>query len=406
MDTADIIIVGAGVTGCTLALALAQAGLKPLLLERGAAQITFPDAPQPRTTALNTETISYLESLGLWEALKSHAAPINRIHVQQLGKKTTLLFDTPARSKHPMGVIVDNGVLRTLTHQAAGAVLPFWDKTTVTAVESDAAGVTLTADGRSVRAPLVVAADGRQSALGAHFGLIPERYDYKQSALVAIIEHSEPHHNVAYELFAGDGPIALLPLLGNRSALVWNEETSRAEALLALPESWFCESVQRATGHVVGTVRLVSKRELHPLVQLLLPRLTAPRFAAIGDAAHRIHPLAGQGLNLGMRDVQALADVVLEAARVGGDIGSAAVLDRYAARRTLDIRSMAGATFSLNALFRSTNPVVKAGIQLGLGAFARLPQTAALFTRHAMGQSPLARLSTTAGKRSKSRHIL
>ncbi|MCA3270108.1 MAG: FAD-dependent monooxygenase [Thalassospira sp.] len=395
METADVVIVGAGVTGCTLALALAQAGLKPLLLERGAAQTAFPNAPQPRTTALNTETISYLESLDLWESLKPHAAPIDRIHVQQLGKKTTLQFDTPEGSKHPMGVIVDNGVLRTLTHQAVSAALPFWSEATLSSIEADAAGVTLqTADGRSVRAPLVVAADGRQSVLSAHFGLIPTRYDYKQSALVAIIEHSEPHHNVAYELFAGDGPIALLPLLGNRSALVWNEETSRAEALLALPEAWFSESVQRATGHVVGTVRLVSKRELHPLVQLLLPRITAPRFAAIGDAAHRIHPLAGQGLNLGMRDVRALVDVLLEAARVGGDVGSAAVLDRYAVRRTLDIRSMAGATFSLNALFRSTNPVVKAGIQLGLGAFARLPRTAALFTRHAMGQSPLARLST------------
>jgi len=218
-----------------------------------------------------------------------------------------------------------------------------------------------------------VAADGRTSAIAQRAGITRTGWAYTQTSLVCAIEHARPHHGIAHQMFLPAGPLAILPLPGNRSSIVWTEERGRAEAISGLDDAGYLAVLRPRFGSFLGEISLVGQRYSFPLGLTLANSLTARRVVLVGDAAHGIHPLAGQGLNLGLRDVAALAQVVVEARRRGEDPGASDVLARYSRWRRFDIAALAAATDGINRIFSNTNPVLRLGRDLALGAINRAP---------------------------------
>jgi len=263
-------------------------------------------------------------------------------------------------------------------------------------VERRPGGVTVRlADGSEIRARLLVAADGRRSTQRAAAGIRAMEIDYPQTAIVATVAHSLPHNGVAHEHFLPSGPFALLPMTNakddtgrpvHRSSLVWTEKRPLVSAMLALDEAAFAGELQRRFGESLGRLSLWGGRHWsYPLSLLHAERYFDTRLALIGDAAHAIHPIAGQGLNLGLRDVAALAECVVDARRLGLDIGGATVLERYQRWRRFDNMALIAATDSLNRLFSNDLPPVRLLRDLGLAAVGRVPPLKRFFMRHAMG---------------------
>ncbi len=385
-----IMIAGGGPVGASLALDFIQRGIEVEVLEARSPLGAPLAALDPRTVALNAGSVEYLQKLGVWSALVGNASPIQRIIVAEKGSRAATRFQAKA-AEAPMGVIVTSDALqRALDAALAARGVKVHYNRPLTNIEWTPGYVA--AEGR--RTPLLIAADGRGSKAAAAAGLYPEVHDYGQMALVAVLSHPHAHHNTALELFTPKGPIALLPMLGKYSALVWTDTPKRARAFAALEKSWFEEALHRAAGDMfVGRLVMETERVLYPLQRRVLPRLTAPRFAAVGDAGHRLHPLAGQGLNLGLRDGAALAAIVGEAMHLGIDPGSEEVLRRYEHRRAADIALMSTATHGINAVFSSQNFVVRAGRRAALRVVDALPPLGELFTGHAMGTSVVARRS-------------
>jgi 2-octaprenyl-6-methoxyphenol hydroxylase len=241
------------------------------------------------------------------------------------------------------------------------------------------------ADGRRVRAGLAVAADGRASPTRKAAGIAVTEWAYGQTAIVATVEHERPHRNVAHERFLPAGPFAMLPLPGLASSLVWTERSELVPHLLALDQSHFALELERRFGDSLGRLAVPGRRWSYPLGLMLAERATDRRLALVGDAAHAIHPIAGQGLNLGIRDVAALAEVLVDAHRLGLDLGDASVLERYERWRRFDTLSLIAATDGLNRLFQTSFPPLKLVRDLGLAVVNELPMLKRLFMRHAMG---------------------
>jgi 2-octaprenyl-6-methoxyphenol hydroxylase len=246
------------------------------------------------------------------------------------------------------------------------------------------------ADGGVVKARLAVACDGRESPLRAAAGIGVARWQYPQTGIVAAIEHEHPHDGIAHERFLSAGPFAMLPLPDSadgvhRSSIVWTERADLAPQMLALPAADFAAEIERRFGDTLGRVTAAGQRWSYPLGFIQADRYVAERLALVGDAAHAIHPIAGQGLNLGLRDVAALAECVVDAARLGLDIGTAAALDRYERWRRFDNLVLAATTDGLNRLFSNDLPPLRLARDLGLAAVNRLPAAKRLFMRHAMG---------------------
>jgi 2-octaprenyl-6-methoxyphenol hydroxylase len=241
------------------------------------------------------------------------------------------------------------------------------------------------ADGRRLEAPLIIACDGRRSALAAAAGIRRLRWDYGQTGLVNAIAHELPHAGVAHQSFFPGGPFAVLPLPGNRSSLVWSERTREAGRLMALDDAAFTAEVAARVGPRLGRIELAGARWAYPLDLSLAERYVAPRLALAGDAAHGVHPIAGQGLNIGLRDVAALAEVLVEAARIGEDIGSALVLERYQRWRRFDATVLALGMDALNRLFSNDNPLLRLTRDAGLAAVGRLGGLRRFFMREAAG---------------------
>jgi 2-octaprenyl-6-methoxyphenol hydroxylase len=240
-------------------------------------------------------------------------------------------------------------------------------------------------DGSETEAKLAVAAEGRDSPLREAQGIGSIGWDYDQSGIVVTVAHEQPHCGVAYEQFLPAGPFAILPMTGNRSSLVWTEKTAEAERLVALDDAAFDAEIARRFGAHLGTVASVGPRWIYPLRLHLARDYVKPRFALAGDAAHTIHPLAGQGLNLGLKDVAALTETVLDAARLGGDIGAFDVLRRYERWRRFDSLVLAAVTDTLNRFFANDLTPLRMIRDLGLGAVDRIPPLRRFFMRHAGG---------------------
>jgi len=405
----EVLISGGGMVGLTLGVALASAGVDVVVLEPiDPATATNADF-DGRSSAIARGTQQLLATLGIWPGMAAAAEPILDIRVSdgRIGSATSRLFlhysgdelaeDKTAPAGHspglPLGYIVENRVVRTAL-QARAAEMPtlrvIMPGRLADLDRGSAMAEAALVDGRALRARLMVAAEGRGSPLRRAAGIKVTTWDYPQSAIVCTVAHEAPHHGVAHEHFLPAGPFALLPMVddangGHRSSLVWTERRSLVEAMLALDDAAFGAEMERRFGHSLGRLRPAGRRWSYPLSLMHAERYIAHRLALVGDAAHGIHPITGQGLNLGLRDVAALAETVVEARRLGLDPGDVTVLARYQRWRRFDNTALMLTTDGLNRLFSNDLGPLRLARDLGLAAVNRLPPLKRLFMRHAMG---------------------
>ncbi|HVH74556.1 MAG TPA: UbiH/UbiF/VisC/COQ6 family ubiquinone biosynthesis hydroxylase [Stellaceae bacterium] len=388
-DDAELVIAGAGLTGLLLALACAGAGLPVALVDREDPAAMQSEAFDGRSSAIAKGSQQVLAALGLWAEIAPEAEPILEIRVADDDSPLFLHYDHRELGRgEPLGYIVENRVLRRvlLAHARALPSLEFLARRTVAAVEAGPAAATVRlSDGGSLRTRLVAAADGQRSRLRAAAGIKTVEWRYPQTAIVATVRHERPHGGIAVEHFLPAGPFAILPMTERRSSIVWTEEAALAPRLLALPEAEFAAELQARFGDFLGAVEPVGPRSSYPLALMQAERYCAPRLALVGEAAHLIHPIAGQGLNLGIRDVAALAELAIDARRLGLDIGAEGVLRDYQRWRRADAVLLAAVTDGLNRLFSNSLPPLKLARDLGLAAVDRMPPLKRLFMRHAMG---------------------
>lgn len=413
----EVLISGGGMVGLTLGIALAGAGVDVVILEPNDPETTTDAAFDGRSSAIARGTQQLLAALGIWPGMAAAAEPILDIRVSdgRIGSAASRLFlhygrdelaeKTDEPQGYPLGFIVENRVVRAAL-QARVAAMPtlrFIAPGRLAHLErrvgARPAEAVLT-DGRRLHTRLVVAAEGRGSPLRAAAGIPVTAWEYPQSSIVCTVAHEAPHHGVAHEHFLPAGPFALLPMTDvamtdvamtgaaggtHRSSLVWTERRSLVPAMLALDDDAFGAELQRRFGQTLGRLRPAGRRWSHPLSLMHAERYIAHRLALVGDAAHVIHPIAGQGLNLGLRDVAALAETVVEARRLGLDPGDTTVLARYQQWRRFDNTALMLATDGLNRLFSNDLGPLRLARDVGLAAVNRLPPLKRLFMRHAMG---------------------
>jgi 2-octaprenyl-6-methoxyphenol hydroxylase len=326
----------------------------------------------------------------VWEALAAEAQPIRAMKITDSGtgdisRPVFLTFEGDVAPGEAYAHMTPNRVLTKVLLEAVQARVDFVAPVEVTGYAADTASAILSLkDGRTLRAPVIIAADGAMSALRAMAGIGVISHDYKQSGIVTTIAHELPHEGVAYEHFLPAGPFASLPLTGNRSSLVWTESSEEAARLKSLPLDEVAGLIETAMGSSLGKVTVEEDLQSFPLRLQLAREFVAPRLALIGDAAHVIHPLAGQGLNLGLKDVAALAETLVDAMRLGLDHGAPDVLARYQQWRRFDTALMAAVTDNLNRLFSNDVAPVRAVRDVGLGLVDRMaPVKDALIARAA-----------------------
>ncbi len=386
--TVEVAVVGAGPVGSLVAALLAGCGLTVAVIEAAEPEILCRPASDGRAIAIALSAKRALAAAGLWELMADAAEPILDIRVTDGASPLFLHYDHTQVGDEPLGWIVENEIIKTasLTRLAALPGVTLLAPARVAEWRYGAGGAeAILVDGRQVRAALVVAADGRASPTRAAAGIGIDRWDYHQSGIVCAIAHERPHDGVAHEHFLPAGPFAILPMTHNRSGIVWTESSAAAPAIVAQSDADFLAELASRTGSFLGRVELSSPRFSYPLSLQMARRITAPRLALVGDAAHGMHPIAGQGLNIGIRDAAALAEAVVDVRRLGLDPGSPAVLERYGRWRRFDTLVMLAATDGLNRLFSNAVPPLRLARDLGLAAVNRLPAVKRHFMRHAMG---------------------
>jgi len=400
-----VCIVGAGPVGGTLACRLGAAGVRTVLIDRAA----LPPMENPdfdgRAYAIAAGPRRVLEAAGLWERLAIRPGPILDIRVTdgRLGRpasKLFLHFDSrdvatgadPDASGGAFGWMVEARALRVAINARLHdlAEVSVFAPATVRVERRDEGALVHVADGPTLACRLVVAAEGRASPLRAQAGIPVTRLPYGQSGIVFAIAHERPHHGVALEHFLPGGPFALLPMAPSEaaehvSAIVWTERDAMAARMMALDEAEFTREAARRLGDHVGAIRLLGRRWCYPLSAMIAHRYTATRLALAGDAAHGVHPIAGQGLNLGFRDVSALGELIIGALGRGEDPGAASLLRRYQAARRPDNLLMLAATDALDRLFSNDILPVRLARDIGMAAVHRIPPLKRLFMRQAMG---------------------
>ena len=389
----DVILSGGGLAGLPLALALAKAGFTVAVVDTLDPAADVDPAFDGRVSSIADASLRMLEGLGVAGHLDGHLQPINDIVVTdgRPGEKAApffLHFDHREIGDEPLGQMVENRHLRL----ALRAALEGEEKVTLFApdrIETFETGPShvnvALASGTELQAPLLVGADGRRSQVRESAGIRTFGWDYGQDGIVTTVEHELPHDGVAQEYFLPSGPFAVLPMTGNRSSLVWTERRDLARALLSLDDEGFSDECARRFGPYLGKMQPVGPRWSYPLSLQLAHDYVKPRLALVGDAAHGIHPLAGQGLNLGLRDVAALADVIVDARRLGLDIGSLVVLERYQRWRRFDNVSLALACDGLNRLFSNDIAPIRLLRDAGLGLVNRVGPARRFFMRLAGG---------------------
>lgn len=388
---ADVIIAGGGLVGTALAVALARAGLRPVVVDPKTVETRADPEFDGRSYALAHASKRMLAALGLWSALEDKAQPILQIKASdgRLGERPApfvLGFDFAEIEEGPMGFMVEDRHLRPVLLEAlAAAEVPHLTGARILGHDSDGAGVTALRGQEPLRAPVLIAADGVGSPTAQRAGIRRTGWRYGQTSLVACLEHARPHEGVAHQLFLPQGPLAILPLKGNRSSIVWTERTERATAIQGLDDAGYLELLRPRFGDFLGNIALCGARYSYPLELSVAQSLIAPRLALVGDAAHRVHPIAGQGLNAGLKDVAALAETLAEAARRGEDIGSGMVLERYQHWRRFDTAALAAATDGFNRLFSNDIGPLRLARDIGLGVVNALPGLRRGLIREAAG---------------------
>lgn len=390
---ADILIVGGGLNGPALALALAQGGLSVTVVDSRPAPARAQAGFDGRAYSLAQASKRLLSMIGVWPEIAELVQPILQIkasdgHAGSGVAPFFLNFDHAEIEEGPMGFMAEDRHLYTafLTAMRADPRITLLSGETVTSQEVGAASASITlASGRQLTARLVVGCDGRASGTAQRAGIGRSGWAYGQTALVSAVEHSLPHNGIAHQFFMPEGPLAILPLPGNRSSIVWSEEETTAIQIQALNDEDFLNALRPRFGDFLGAIKLAGTRFSYPLNLTLANSFVATRLALVGDAAHGVHPIAGQGLNLGLRDVGALAQVLIEATRRGEDIGALDVLERYQQWRRFDTTSLALGMDCVNALFSNDNPLLRLGRDLGMGAVNALPGLRRHFIRTAAG---------------------
>lgn len=390
---ADVIVVGGGPSGLTLTALLAARGVQTICIDRDNPKTQAAETFDGRTIAISFGSHTVLDAAGVWASLEEHACPIKTIDILDGDSPSLLKFDSSEADGKIFGWIGEMhnirralftrvAELKNATHLAPASVADF---------ERDDDGVSVhLADGRILRAPLVVGADGRQSFTREWMGIGTRGWSYRQTALVCTVEHEHPHHFVAIEHFLPEGPFAILPVTDapngtHRSAIVWTEHGKPRNSAIHLDETAFNAALAERFPESYGWVRLVGKRFSYPLGLIHAYRYIAPRMALVADAAHGIHPVAGQGLNLGFRDVSELADLVTTAKQSGKDIGSEELLETYQRARRFDNMAMAGTCDKLVRLFSNDLLPLRLVRRAGLKMVATLPPAKRFFMKQAMG---------------------
>jgi 2-octaprenyl-6-methoxyphenol hydroxylase len=389
----DVLIIGGGLVGASLACALGQAGVRSCVVEAAPLGGDQQSGYDERSIALAQGSQRIFAGLGLWSALQPQACPIHTIHVSDRGHYgfTRLRREqegVPAlgyvATARVLGKVLVDGLQRL---DAVQVLAPA--QLTAFHIDPDGVQADIEYQGEILRctAGLLVAADGAQSAVRRQLGIETTRRDYEQTAIVANVSTDKPHDNVAFERFTDSGPLALLPMTGARSALVWTVRADQGEEVMALDDAAFLERLQQRFGYRLGRFTRVGSRHAFPLQLLQARESIRPRLALIGNAVHTLHPIAGQGFNLGLRDVAALVDVVLDARRSGQDVGSLAVLQRYADWRQADQRRVALFTDSMVRLFGQSLPPVAWLRDAGMLALDACPPAKRWFGRMTMGRA-------------------
>ena len=391
----DIVVSGASYAGMALALALAEAlpGIEIALVDPVTPRGRTEPARDPRAFAVSASSKHVLDAIGIWDAVAPEAQAVADIEITDssldAGMRPTLLtYANTTDEGEPASWILPGGVLLAELYERARATpgLTFVSPASVIGYASGlhAANVRL-ADGRTLAARLVVAAEGRRSTLREAAGIKLVGWPYEQTGIVVTVAHELPHQGVAVQHFLPAGPFAILPLTGDRSCITWSEDAREARRILALDDDAFLAEVDKRFGGRLGRVSLAGPRASWPLEMHLARAYVAPRLALIGDTAHGVHPIAGQGLNLGLRDVAALAEVVVKTLRVGLDPGASDVLKRYERWRRFDSTVSTFAFDSINRLFSNDWTVVRAARDLGLGLVDRMPGVKRLLVEEAAG---------------------
>lgn len=389
----DIAIIGGGLNGPALGLALAQIGLRVTIIDRLESQVRDAAGFDGRSYALALTSTRLLQGIGVWDTVKGHAQPMLEIKVTdgRAGEGPSpffMHFDHAEIEEGPMGHMMEDRHLRHALMEAVSntAGITLLNGQEVTTQVVDPFGVTLTmASGKTLRARLLVGADGRGSGTALRAGIKRIGWSYGQTALVCAISHEKSHNGIAHQFFMPPGPLAILPLTDNRSSIVWSETSDNAARINALPDAAYLDVLRPRFGDFLGEISLAGARYTYPLGLSLAHSMVADRVALLGDAAHGVHPIAGQGLNAGIRDVAALAEVIADAQRRGQDIGSVTVLDQYQVWRRFDNTALALATDSFNRLFSNDNPILRMARDIGMAAINALPGARRGFIREAAG---------------------
>jgi len=387
----DVVIAGGGFAGLTLAIALRQAlgaSFSVIVADPALGKTHSGDL---RASAIAAAARRLFETIGVWDEAARDAQPILDMAItdsrlNDAVRPVFLTFGGEVVPGEPFAHMIENKPLVDALLAKAKAEGVELRATTVAEFENSAERVAVQfGDGETVSARLLIAADGARSFIRERCNIQTVGWDYGQSGIVTTVEHERDHNGRAEEHFLPAGPFAILPLKGRRSSLVWTEETREAERIVALSDEEFHAELEKRFGLHLGDLQAVGPRRAYPLGMSVARSFIAERVALIGDAAHVIHPIAGQGLNLGLRDVAALAEAIVDAARLGLDVGSATVLDRYQRWRRFDTMAMGVATDGLNRLFSNKSDVLRLMRDVGLGLVERLPALKGVFIREAAG---------------------
>jgi 2-octaprenyl-6-methoxyphenol hydroxylase len=387
---ADILIGGGGLAGLALAIALRES-----LGDGFGVAVADPTIDRPpsdaRAYALAAAARRLFEAIGVWQQVAAGAQPILDMVVtdsrlDDAMRPTFLTFDGEIAPGEPFAHMIENNALVGALTQKARAIGVDLRAQAVTSFEPQDGGVSVDlSGGDTLTVRLLVAADGKRSAIRERAGIASFGWDYDQAGIVTTVAHERDHHGRAEEHFLPAGPFAILPLTGKRSSIVWTESCAEAVRIMALSDTEFHAELEKRFGLHLGELKVIGPRRVYPLGLMVARSFVGKRLALIGDAAHVIHPIAGQGLNMGLRDVAALAEAVVDAARLGLDIGGAAVLERYQRWRRFDTMTMGVATDGLNRLFSNRSDVLRLLRDTGLGIVDRLPPLKKFFIREAAG---------------------
>lgn len=387
----DMVIGGAGFAGLALAIALRQGLGDPFTVTVADPALAHARSKDPRASAIAAAARRLFEAIGVWGAVAENAQPILDMVVtdsklDDAARPVFLTFGGEVEEGEPFAHMIEN---RHLVDALAEKAKSLGVELRATPVAGFAAGANSTevqfADGESITARLLVGADGARSLIREQAGIATHGWNYDQSAIVTTVAHEREHNGRAEEHFLPAGPFAILPLTGRRCSIVWTETSGEADRIVALPDSEFHGELEKRFGLQLGDIEVVGPRRAFPLGLFTARTFIGERLALVGDAAHIIHPIAGQGLNMGLRDVAALAEAIADAARLGLDPGGSEVLERYQRWRRFDTMTMGVATDGLNRLFSNNSDALRLVRDIGLGLVERMPMFKRMFIREAAG---------------------